>query len=102
MQGNVLKVKNDLCEINFDYLNVNGKPSVNCHIDIFKWTKSTKKEILDTIDKVAQEEPLDKYVVWDGIDNKFLKFITMCGFNYTGCYTEAFGQKEYMFIWSNI
>lgn len=101
MVGNVLKHKDALCEINFDYLDVNGVPSVNCHIDIFKWTKTTKPIILDIIDKVAREEPLDKYVVYEGNDNKFLKFISMCGFVYTGCVTEDFGKKEYMFIWSN-
>lgn len=100
MLGNVLKHKDDLCEINFDYLEVNDVPSVNCHIDIFKWNKTTKPIILDIIDKVAKEEELDKYVVWDGKDKKFLKFITMCNFKYTGCYTEDFGQREYMFIWS--
>lgn len=96
-----LKHKDNICEIWFDYLDVNQIPSVNCHIDIFKWNKNTKKVILDIITKIAKEEPLDKYVVWDGEDKKFLKFITMCGFVNTGCFTEAFGQKEYMFIWSN-
>ena len=101
MQGNVLKFRNNLCEINFDYLPVNGVESVNCHIDIFKWTKTTKPLIMAAIDKVVKEEPLNKYAVWDGKDKKHLKFLRMCNFVYTGCYTEDFGQKEYMFIWSD-
>lgn len=100
MLGNVLKHKDALCEINFDYLDVDGKPSVMCHIDIYKWNKTTKPIILNYIDAIAQQEPLDKYVVHDGKDKKHLKFITMCNFVYTGRYTEAFGEKEYMFIWS--
>ena len=101
MQGNVLKHRDEICEINFDYLPINEVESVICHIDIYKWNKTTKQIILDLINKVATEEPLDKYVVHDGKDKKHLKFITMCNFKYTGCYTEAFGEKEYMFIWSN-
>lgn len=100
MQGNILQLKNDLCEINFDYLDINNVRSVICHIDIFKWNKTTKPIILSMIEAIAVAEPLDKYVVHDGKDKKHLKFITMCGFIYTGCYTEAFGEKEYMFIWS--
>lgn len=100
MLGNVLQLKNELCEINFDYLDVDGKPSVMCHIDIYKWNKTTKPIILNYIDAIAQQEPLDKYVVHDGKDKKHLKFITMCNFVYTGRYIEAFGEKEYMFIWS--
>lgn len=100
MLGNVLQLRNDLCEINFDYLDVDGKQSVMCHIDIYKWNKTTKPIILNYIDAIAQQEPLDKYVVHDGKDKKHLKFITMCNFVYTGRYTEAFGEKEYMFIWS--
>ena len=100
MLGNVVKHKDALCEINFDYLLINDTPSVICHIDIFKWSKSTKQTILDIIDKVAKEEPLNKYVIHDGKDNKHLKFITMCNFVYTGCYTEDYGNPEYMFIWS--
>ena len=101
MLGNVLQLKNELCEINFDYLPINGVQSVICHIDIYKWTKTTKPKILNYIDAIARQEPLDKYVVWDGKDKKHLKFITMCNFVYTGCFTEDYGQKEYMFIWSN-
>ena len=100
MLGNVLQLKNELCEINFDYLDVDGKPSVMCHIDIYKWNKTTKPIILNYIDAIAEQEPLNKYVVHDGKDKKHLKFITMCNFVYTGRYTEAFGEKEYMFIWS--
>lgn len=100
MLGNVLQLKNELCEINFDYLDVDGKPSVMCHIDIYKWNKTTKPIILNYIDAIAEQEPLNKYVVHNGKDKKHLKFITMCNFVYTGRYTEAFGEKEYMFIWS--
>lgn len=101
MLDNVLQLKNNLCEINFDYVDVNDVPSVICHIDIYKWTKTTKPIILNYIDAIARQEPLDKYVVHDGKDKKHLKFITMCNFVYTGCFTEDYGQKEYMFIWSN-
>lgn len=97
----VLIYKDDLCEINFDYLEVNDKPSVNCHMDIYKWTKSTKPFLLKVIETVLKDEPLDKYAVWDGKNKTFLKFITMIGFKDTKCFTEAFGQREYMFIWSN-
>lgn len=99
MIGNVTKVDKPTHFICLDYIEVNDVPSVMCHIDVHKWNKSTKKEILDDIEKVALEEPLDKYVVWDGKDKKHWKFITMVGFKEVG-YTDNYGDREYMYIWS--
>lgn len=99
MQGNVEKINKPTHYICFDYIKINDKPAVICHIDIYKWNKTTKKEILKDIKEVADAEPLDKYVVWNGVDNKFLKFITMVGFVDTGCYVDEYGVREYMYIY---
>jgi hypothetical protein len=98
--GNVPKCDKSTHFICFDYIEIDGIPSVICHLDIHKWNKTTKPEILEDIQRVAEEEPLPKYVVWDGKDKKFLKFITMVGFVDSGRATEDYGDVEYLYIWS--
>jgi hypothetical protein len=96
-----VQVDNELCYIEFDYLDVNGVPSINAHIDVHKWNKSSKPVILQTIQELAEKQTLPIFVVWDGKDKKFLKWITMCGFIYSGFSTHAWGEEEYMYIWRN-
>jgi len=100
MQGNVIQVDNDLCTINFDYIEVNDKPAIIAHIDVHKWSKTTKPIILDIIDDLAKKQTLPIFVVHDGKDKKHLKWITMCNFVFTGHSTYSYGEEEYMYIWS--
>lgn len=101
MLGNVLQVDNELCTINFDFIEVNDKPAIIAHIDVHKWSKITKPIILKIIDDLASKQTLPIFVIWDGKDKKFLKWITMCGFVYSGFSTHAWGDEEYMYIWRN-
>ena len=87
-------------QLYFDYIEIDDNPSVICHLDIKKWNKTTKKEILKDIYDTLSAEPLPKYVVWDGKDIKFFKFISMAGFLSTGYHTKDYGNEdEYLFKW---
>lgn len=101
MKGNVLQVDNEFQTINFDYVEALGKEIIIAHCDIHKWTKESRPIILKQIKELASKQTLPIFVVHDGKDKKHLKFITLCGFVFSGFSTSDYGQEEYMYIWSN-
>lgn len=101
MRGNVLQIDNEFQTINFDYVEALGKEIIIAHCDIHKWTKESRPIILKQIKELASKQTLPIFVVWDGKDKKFLKWITLCGFVDSGFSTTDYGQEEYMYIWSN-
>lgn len=101
MKENVLQINNEFCTINFDFVEALGKEVIIAHCDVHKWTKESRPIILKQIKELASKQSLPIFVVWDGKDKKFLKFITLCGFVYSGFSTSDYGQEEYMYIWSN-
>lgn len=101
MKGNIVQVDNDLCHICFDYVEALGREVIIAHIDVHKWNKTTKPIILKQIIELARKQTLPIFVVWDGKDKKFLKWITMCGFVYSGYSTQDYGKMDYMYIWSD-
>lgn len=101
MRGNVLQVDNEFQTINFDYVEALGKEIIIAHCDIHKWTKESRPIILKQIKELASKQTLPIFVVHDGKDKKHLKFITLCGFVFSGFSTSDYGQEEYMYIWSN-
>jgi hypothetical protein len=101
MLGNVPQIDNELQTIVFDYVKALGKEIIIAHCDVHKWTKETKPVILKQIKELASKQTLPIFVVHDGKDKKHLKWITMCGFVFSGFSTNDYGEEEYMYIWSN-
>lgn len=101
MKANVLQIDNELQTVLFDYVEALGKEIIIAHCDVHKWTKETKPVILNQIKELANKQTLPIFVVHDGKDKKHLKWITMCGFVFSGFSTNDYGEEEYMYIWSN-
>lgn len=101
MRGNVLQIDNEFQTINFDFVEALDKEIIIAHCDIHKWTKESRPIILKQIKELASKQTLPIFVIWDGKDKKFLKWITLCGFVFSGFSTSDYGQEEYMYIWSN-
>lgn len=101
MRGNVLQIDNEFQTINFDYVEALGKEIIIAHCDIHKWTKESRPIILKQIKDLLSKQTLPVFAVHNGKDKKHFKFITLCGFIYSGFSTTDFGQEDYMYIWSN-
>jgi hypothetical protein len=101
MQGNVIQIDNEYQTILFDYLDINEIPSIIAHCDVHQWNKRSKPIIINQIKELAKKQTLPIFVVHDGKDKKHLKWITMCGFVYSGFSTHAWEKEEYMYIWRN-
>jgi hypothetical protein len=99
MRHVVLKKKD--YEVYFDYVlnEVDNTEFIHGHMEVFKYSKTVKRQLVKDIIALARLQELPIYVSWDIKDLKFLKFITMIGF-VPAPITD--NENDVFFIWKDV